>query len=592
MSGHRSSFLDEIRRRKVVRVASVYAAVAYAVAETADLVFPRLLLPDCSVTLVIGLALAGFPLAVVLAWVFDVKDGGIVRSTGGAGAANADVRPRWLTAKTAAVVVLLVLLGVTAGWLAGRGAGPGAGAGGMMVRSIAVLPFVDMSPDRDMEYFGDGMAEEILNVLTKLPDLKVAGRTSSFSFKGKDVQLSEIGAALGVGTVLEGSVRRSADRLRITAQLVRTDDQSHLWSQTFDRGFNEDVFAVQDEIARAIAAALRIELGGADAPTVSDQRGTQSPEAYNAYLLGRFQWNKRTRDGVFGSITSFEEAIRIDPRFARAHAALADAHSITANFGWTEPHEAFPRARIAVDAALALEPDLSAAHTSLGAILAWYDWDFAGAVREYQRAIALDPANAFAHYWYAIVLDYTNRPDEARAEIETALALDPLALQIRNGLANHYQWRGDHESAIREYRAILAIDPAFHNARRWVVTALIDANRSADALAVLDSVPLDFVGGDTSLRAEALAQLGRSGEAMAELDVVRRSGPGSTPFRAARALAFMGRMDDAFQVLRSALDRRNYEVLQLPFVPASHPLRADPRFDGVLAGIGLLRYWQ
>ncbi len=457
--------------------------------------------------------------------------------------------------------------------------------------SIAVLPFTDMSAAGDMEYFGDGMAEEILNALAGLPGLKVAGRTSSFSFKDKGADLKSIGAALGVGTLLEGSVRRSADRIRITAQLIRASDQSHLWSETFDRGFDEDVFAIQDEIARAIVTALQVQLGGRAAPSVAVQRGTDNLDAYNAYLLGRFQWNRRTRDGVLGSIASFRQAIRLDPNYARAYTGVADAYAIAGNFGWMAPREAFPQAREAVDKALALNPELAEAHVSLGAILSWYEWDFAGADRAFQRALALNPENAFARYWYSLLLDYTNRREEARAQIEAALRLDPLALQIRNGIANRHQWYGDYESAIREYRAILEIDPDFQNARRWLGVAYLEAGQPREGLAVLDSVPESFAGDVESLRGWGLALLGRTDEARLALRGLLPRGASSLPY-AVRGYSVLGEPDEAFRALHGAWDARLYPLLQMVLTPASDPLRRDLRFNQLLEDIGLLKYWQ
>ncbi len=493
---------------------------------------------------------------------------------------------RWIPALAVAAAVVAVI-GIGAFAVLSRGDR----AAGADLTSVAVLPFVDMSPTGDMEYFGDGMAEEILNVLAKVPGLRVAGRTSSFSFKNKNADLRSIGEALGVGTVLEGSVRRSAERVRITAQLVRAEDQLHLWSQTFDRGFDEDVFAVQEEIARAIVGALQVELGGREAPSVATQRGTESLDAYNAYLLGRFQWNRRTRDGVLGSINSFEEAIRHDPAYARAYSGIADAYSIAGNFGWSKAHDAFPRAREAADRALELAPDLAEAHTSLGAILSWYEWDFDAATREFQRAIELDPENAFAHYWYAILLDYINRRAEARSELDIALTLDPLALQIRNGLGNHYQWHGEFDAAIREYRGILAIDPDFHNARRWLGLTYIEAGQPLEGLAALDSLPRGFTGEEMAIRGWAYAELGRLEDARAALNSLRN--PASVDITyIARAYVRIGLHDEAFRVLRAAFEERSYTILQIAVAPMSDPIRSDPRFNELLQDIGLLRYWQ
>ncbi len=252
----------------------------------------------------------------------------------------------------------------------------------------------------------------------------------------------------------------------------------------------------------------------------------------------------------------------------------------------------YTTAREAVDRALALEPDLPEAHVSLGAILSWYEWDFDAADAAFRRAIELGPQNAFAHYWYAILLNLINRPDEARARIDAALQLDPLALQIRNGLANQYQWHGDYEAAIREYRDILRIDPAFQNARRWLGLALVEAGRPQEGLAVLDSVPEAFATDAAAVRGWALAQLGRRDEALTALATVPGDAGSTAVTYFVRGYVLLGRPDDAFRVLRAAFDRREYSLLQIVVTPASDPLRADPRFTALLADIGLLRYWQ
>ncbi len=587
VSPDRPSFLEELRRRKVVRAGSVYAAVAFATVEAADLVFPRLLLPDWSVTLVIALALAGMPLTVAVAWIYDLKAGVLVRSKSGPDAA-VDGHPGWLSLPALLVIGLMVSLGAAAGWLAGRASSPSADRSAPA--SIAVLPFADMSPAGDMEYFGDGMAEEILNVLAQVPGLRVAGRTSSFSFKGQSNDLRSIGATLGVGTILEGSVRRSDTRIRITAQLVRTDDQSHVWSDTFDRDFDEDVFAVQDDIAAAIVDALKIELTGGDAPSIAVQRGTESLQAYNAYLRGRFQWNRRTREGVLGSIASFEEAIRLDPGYARAFTGMADAYAIASNFAWMTPGEAMPRARAAVDSALALNPRLADAYTSLGAILSWYEWDQDEAQRAYRRALELDPNSTFAHYWYAMSLDYANRPDDALAELNAALALDPLALQVRNGLGNHYQWRGDLDAAIETYESILEIDPGFHNARRWLATAYLEAGRPEEALSMVDSLPEGYTN-VSGLRGWAFSQLGRVEASRSQFERLPADGRSVDVAYAAMGLGLSGEVDAAFELLHAAVDSRTYPSLALVFIPPTSPIRLDPRFAELVSDLNLRQYW-
>ncbi len=588
MGQKRLSFFAELKRRKVVRAVSVYAAVGYAVAQVADLVFPRLGLPDWAVTGVIVLGLLGLPAAAIFAWVFDLSGEGITR-TAEASTGQAQAGGGWMSLKAITLVILLVALGAGAGWWAGHSSSPDTDEAAL--DSIAVLPFSDMSPAGDMEYFGDGMAEEILNVLAKLPGLKVAGRTSSFSFKGKELDLRTIGQALEVATLLEGSVRRSGERIRITAQLIRADDQFHLWSETFDRRFDEDVFAVQDDIARAIVNALQVELSGNETPSMAGQRGTASLDAYNAYLLGRFQWNRRTRDGVLGSIDAFKRAIVLDPEYARAYSGLADAYMIAWNFGWMKPRDGYPLARQAIDRALQIDPLLADAHTSLAAIQAWYEWDFAAAEQSFSRAIELDPGNAFAHYWFGAILDYTNRPDEALKQLELALQIDPLAMQVRNGLSNHLQWLGQLDEAIASYRETLLIDPAFHNARRWMAMALLEAGRPQEALEALAAIPEGFADGMNALHAWAAIQMGDPDTGRALLEAPDAQLTVDLAY-AAQAYASLGDMDAAFRLLQKAVAERQYSVLQLGLTPASDPLRLDPRFYEILSEINLAPYWE
>jgi len=294
---------------------------------------------------------------------------------------------------------------------------------------------------------------------------------------------------------------------------------------------------------------------------------------------------------VAGSVAAFEEAIRIDSSFARAFTGLADAYSIMGNFGWLPARQAFELARPAVERALALEPDLPEAFASLGAILTWYDWDFDAADQAFKRAIALGPQNVFAHYWYALLLDYVNRKDEARAELETALRLDPLALQIRNGLGNHFQWHGDYDAAIRQYRANLRLDPDFQNSRWWLAVACLEAGRVSEGLAALDSVPRTFAKDLEAIRGWGLAQLGRREEARAALASMPRETSGSALTYVVRGYMLIGEPDEAFAQLRRAYERRDYPILQLVMTPAGDPLRADPRFKTLVQEIGLSKYW-
>ncbi len=292
-------------------------------------------------------------------------------------------------------------------------------------RSIAVLPFVDMSPKKDQEYFCDGLAEELINALSHIKPLRVVARTSAFSFKGGKYDVREIGEKLNVDTVLEGSIRKAGERLRITAQLVSAADGYHLWSEKYDRKL-EDIFAIQDEISLAIVDKLKIELLGEEAARLV-KRGTEDLEAYDLYMRGRFFWEKRGLN-VKKAIEYFEQAIGKDPSYAQAYAGIADSYFILSYYGYLPSREAIPIARENAQKAIEIN-DIAEAHSALGMIHQYYDWDGSAAEREIKRAIELNPSYAPAHYWYAAVLSLTDRDDEMVRENERAIEVDPLSVQ-------------------------------------------------------------------------------------------------------------------------------------------------------------------
>ena len=364
------SLLDELKRRKVVRVGLVYGAVAFAILEGVDVLVEALTLPDVVRTVIAVAALGGFPLALALVWAFEATPEGVQRDRGDAGGGAGS----WLTARSLVAAVLFTSLGLGAGWLAGRG---GAGettdsSPATEGASIAVLPFLDLSPGGDQAYFADGLAEELLNVLVRSQDLKVAARTSSFAFR-ENRDIREIGNTLGVSTVVEGSVRRAGDRLRVTAQLIQVSDGFHLWSQTFD-GSASDVFAVQDSIAAAIAGALQVTLGVAlDLPRQA--RGlTDDVDAHDLYLLGLHRWRTRNPEQLQEAIGFFEQALGVDSTFALAYTGVAWVWSVASVYDFSlSPREAISQAKDALARAQALSPDLPEAVAIGGFIVSEYD---------------------------------------------------------------------------------------------------------------------------------------------------------------------------------------------------------------------------
>jgi len=340
------------------------------------------------------------------------------------------------------------------------------------VPSIAVLPFADMSPGKDQEYFCEGIAEELINGLTRLESLQVAARTSAFQFRGKGYDVREIGRELQVQTILEGSVRKAGNRIRITAQLVSIADGFHLWSEKFDRDL-DDIFGIQDEISLAIVESLQVRLLGPEKAQLVRRR-TRDPEAHSLYLKGRYFWNRRYEVGLKKALEYFQRAIDKDPLYALPYVGIADSYDILGWFNFLPPEEAFTKAKEAAARALALDDSLGEAHASLGFALMAYDWDWEGAEREFQRAIELAPDYPTAHEWHGLNLTVLERFPEAAAELRRAQELDPLSLIITSAYGVMLYMARRYDDAVVELRKVLDIDPTFGFALAWLGLCLLE----------------------------------------------------------------------------------------------------------------------
>jgi TolB-like protein len=356
-------------------------------------------------------------------------------------------------------------------------------AGAPEAASIAVLPFEDLSPDRDQEYFCDGMTEEIIDALANIPGARVVARTSSFAFKGKQQDIREIGKKLNVATVLEGSVRKDGDRLRVTVQLNSVADGYHLWSETYEREL-KDVFAVQDEISRAIVNTLQLKLAS---PGKQGKPPSENVQAYELYLQGRYHWSRWRTEGAERALQFFEQATQRDPNYAAAYAGIADSYAWLGFFGALPPNEAMPKARAAAQKALALDDSLAEAHTSLGYVKALYDFDWPSAEREFKRGIQLNAGLSDAHFGYGIVyLSPQGRSEEALREMQLARDLDPLSPIINTYLGVAYSLNGRLPEAMAADRKALELDPNFVEARLDLATHLLDQSDFKPFYAELD----------------------------------------------------------------------------------------------------------
>jgi len=447
--------------------------------------------------------------------------------------------------------------------------------------SIAVLPFVDMSPGKDQEYFCDGIAEELINALAKIKGLQVASRTSSFQFKGKADDASRIGEKLNVETLLEGSVRKAGKKLRITAQLIKTADGYHLWSEKYDREM-EDVFAIQDEIARTIVNMLKVQLGVQPGSLI--QPHSTDIEAYNLFLKGRYYWNKRTTETLKKSVDYFELAIDRDPAYALAYAGLADSYGVLGYQEAMRPRDVMPKAKSAAAKALEIDETLAEAHASLGYARMHYDYDWAGAESEYKRSIELNPSYPTCHHWYALLLAAMERSEESIAQIKLAQGLDPLSLVINAVHGYILYFAREYDQAIDQCQKTLELDQKF-GITRWILGHAYEQKGMPNE-AIKQFQETVNQSGDIALGClgHVYAVAGEKDKALKIAnDLEERSlSAYVSPYYCGLVYAGLGDNNLAFEWLERAFDQHSSPLMYLRVEPQLDSLRNDPRFDRLL----------
>lgn len=473
----------------------------------------------------------------------------------------------------------------------GQGAAAPVTRPGGEVNSIAVLPFANLSADPENDYFCDGLSEELLNALSKVNGLKVAARTSAFSFKGKNLEISQIAKALRVNTVLEGSVRRSGNRLRITTQLVNASDGYQLWSERYDREL-EDVFDVQDEIALAIVDSLKLKLLGERRAALL-RRYTDNTEAYQFYLRGRFYWNKRTTSGYQQAIDYFERAIELDSNYALAYSGISDCYNSSGfsfDIGAVPTHDLIGKAKASALKALQIDDSLAEAHTSLAYAKLLFDWDWQGAEEGFRRAIDLNPNYANAHHWYSHLLVALSRFDESLLHSRFAIDVDPLSAVLHTHLGWHYLYAREYDVAIEQLRRTLCIDPEFLHAQWYLAIALGLKGLHEDAEAEFQAATK--VDEDTfPIQADAAysyAVAGRRDETMRILDkLLGWTGKKYvSSFGLAMAYTGLGDVERAFEYLNKSFEEHSDVLVYLRVEPRLDTLRDDPRFDDLVNRVG------
>ena len=578
------NFFAELRRRNVYKVAVAYAVVGWLLIQIATQVFPFFEIPNWSVRLVVLLILAGFPIALIIAWAFELTPEGLKRTEAVEGGPTKS--RTWIY-----VVVIAGLLSIGLFFLgrytALRSAGerPAAGTGSLPMKSIAVLPFENRSKDPENAYFTEGVQDEILTRLAKVADLKVISRTSTQHFQSEPEDLPKIARQLGVAHILEGSVQKSQDQVRVNVQLINAATDAHLWAESFDRKLT-DIFAVESEIAKSIADKLQAKLTGSEAHAMS-ARPTENTEAYQLYLKGRFFWNKRTAKDFKTALNYFEQAIDKDPGFALAYAGLADTYVLLSGFGAASPTESLPKAKAAALKALELDSTLGEAHTSLAQAVFAYDFDFAVAEKEFRRGIELSPNYATAHHWYAeSALAALGRFDEAVAEMKRALELDPLSVIINADFGSVLCIAGRYDDAIEQLRKALEMDPDFYYAHWNLAQALELKGRTEEAIAEYekaialndDPLPLALLG-------RLYGRIGRKDEALKILNRLRDVAKERYVSKYDFAVIQMGlgQKDEAIRLLEEAYEDHNgYDIAFIKTDRLLSPLHNEPRFQALV----------
>src|SRR5437773_4124947 len=576
-----NQFFGELRRRNVYKVAVAYAVVGWLLIQVATQVFPFLEIPNWAIRLIILAIAIGFPVALIIAWAFELTPEGIRRTEDADAAGQRSRGGIWM-----ALVVIAAALSLGVFFLDRYTAGRATprhseSATATLQKSIAVLPLLNESGDPKDEYFSDGLSEELIAALAQISGLKVIGRSSSFRFKDRKEEPKTIGEKVGVTTLLEGTVRKQGERVRIVAELVNAADGIELWARTFDREL-KDIFAVQEEIARAVAESLRVTLLGSQ--DKSTQMATNSVEAHNAYLQGHFHSQRRNAEDYRKAITYFDRAIELDPNYALAYAERSETWTIIGDLTGERP-TAYPKARSDAEKAVAIAPALAEAHAALGWVRAFAEWKFAEGLNELQRAKELSPANPTANDLLARVIVYGGRIENAERQARQAVELDPLSAATQFSLGRVLFYAGKLDEADAAGRKMAELQPSASSSHRWQVFVAVQRGDGETALREAQLEPDDrirsfelalaqYIRGDRKVADAALADLvahGRYGLA----------------YQIAEVYAVRGEIDKAFEWLQIAFDNHDGGIPSLLVDPLLRVLRDDPRYKNLLAKVGL-----
>lgn len=592
------SLYSELKRRNVFRVAIAYLAGAWLLTEVAETLFPLFGFSDTPARIVVIVLAIGFPLFLIFSWVFEITPEGLKREVH---VAREDSITRFTGKKIDRIIIVLlaVALGyfafdkfvISSRWEAAMEAQQAAevakarqaGRTEALVesygdKSIAVLPFVNMSSDAEQEYFSDGISEELLNLLAKIPELRVTSRSSAFAFKGEKIDVPVVAEKLNVAHILEGSVRKSGKQVRITAQLIEARSDTHLWSETFDRNL-DDIFAIQDEIAATVVEQLKMTLLG-EVPRVEET----NPEAYALYLQARHLARLNSAEGFRQSIELFEQALAIEPGYAAAWSGLATSYMNQTINGLLPDDEGFALTRQAAEKALGLDPEFAEALATLGWVAYVYNNDLAMAAPYYEKALKLDPANSYILRRATTLLQCLDRRDEAMTLQKYANARDPVSARGHANLAYYYLHAGEWDEAIASYQAVLRLSPDYIGAHYFIgVSQLYKEETQAAMASFARETDEEYRVKGTAL---ALHDLGRREEFQARLDELIERWGDQWPSEVAHVFAYTGAADDAFLWMDKAIELNEDGLNEQFLLPFYQNIHADPRWDDFLRRVG------
>ena len=576
------NFFAELKRRNVYKVAIAYIVGGWALSQGIAQVLPVFDIPNWVIRLIVVLVIIGLPVALSLAWAFEITPEGIKRTDAADAVGQHSRGHTWIY-----IVVIAAAFSIGLFFLGRFSAGnKTASPAGISNKSIAVLPFDNLSRDPDNAYFAEGVQDEILTRLAKVADLKVISRTSTQHFKSTPDNLPEIARQLGVAHILEGSVQKAGEQVRVNVQLINAMTDAHLWADTYDRKLT-DIFAVETDIAKTVADTLQAKLSGSEKSSMA-KTPTVNPEAYELYLKGRFFWNKRTGDDLRKSIEYLKQAIAKDPSYALAYAALADSYGLLRFYGGASPAESVVPAEAAAKKALELDDSLAEAHASLG-LIATEELDLNRAVKEQERAIQLNPNYATAHHWLGLGLATLRQSDRSIAELKRALELDPLSMIINADLSIIYLYAGRYDAAEAQARKTLEIDPRSFVAHYYLGAALQLTNRLKEAIPEFQkAVELNNDPYSIAMLAQAYARNGQTDEARKLLAHLNEMAKSAEVPEYALALVYtsLGEKERAIEALEHGFAGGNKSYLfLLPGDPFLEDLHSDPRFEALVQKI-------